>query len=218
MSTTAELIIKPDDFLLSEIITNFPDISVELDRVVPTRRQLIPYLWGYGSDLVGFEAALGQVPEIRDITVLDRTEDGALYKIRWEMKTNRLMIGLAETNATIIKASGTDHWRLLIRFEKADGLSSFGRYCDRHDISYRLARVNPSTDLIIEQTLDLTPEQEEALAVAVAQGYFEIPREVIMADLAADLEISEQAMSERMRRGLNNVLKQVQFDASPTHD
>lgn len=213
MSTTAELIIEPDDFLLGGIITEFPDLSVELERVVPSKRRIVPYLWGYGPDLTAFETALDKAPSIRNFTVLDRIDDGALYKLQWETRAERLVVGLSETNATILEAHGTDYWRLLIRFEDTDGLSAFGRYCDENDLSYRLARVNPITDSIVQPTLGLTREQERALAVAAAQGYFEIPREATMADLAEELDISEQAVSERIRRGLTKVLDQVQIDA-----
>lgn len=218
MSTTAELIIEPDGFLLGGIIAEFPDLTVELERVVPSKRRIVPYLWGYAPDLTAFETALEKAPSIRNFTVLDRIDDGALYKLEWKTRAERLVVGLSETNATILEAHGTDHWRLLIRFEDTGGLRAFDRYCDGNDLSYRLARVNPITDSIVEPTLGLTREQERALAVAAARGYFEIPRKVTMADIAGELDISEQAVSERIRRGLNKVLNQLRIDAGSIFD
>jgi predicted DNA binding protein len=39
-----------------------------------------------------------------------------------------------------------------------------------------------------------------------------------MADLAEELDISEQAVSERIRRGLNKVLNQLRIDAGSMFD
>lgn len=51
----------------------------------------------------------------------------------------------------------------------------------------------------------LTPEQSEALLAAIQHGYFEIPRGISQEELAAELEISHQALSERFRRGFRTL-------------
>jgi hypothetical protein len=51
----------------------------------------------------------------------------------------------------------------------------------------------------------LTPVQRRTLVVAIEQGYFEIPRQSTLDDLAADLGVSKQAVSERLRRALGAV-------------
>lgn len=49
--------------------------------------------------------------------------------------------------------------------------------------------------------LKLTPRQEEVLSVAVAMGYYEVPRRVSLRDLAKKLDMSLGATSELIRRG-----------------
>ncbi|WP_435077870.1 helix-turn-helix domain-containing protein [Halococcus sp. AFM35] len=53
----------------------------------------------------------------------------------------------------------------------------------------------------------LTAPQAELLTAAVEEEYFDVPRRVTMADLAAKFDISNQAASERPRRGLSNALR-----------
>ena len=52
----------------------------------------------------------------------------------------------------------------------------------------------------------LTNEQREAIVLALKRGYFKIPREVQMQALADELDITQQAFSERLWRGLEKVL------------
>jgi hypothetical protein len=54
---------------------------------------------------------------------------------------------------------------------------------------------------------DLTPAQREALAMAVDRGYFSSPREVSLSELATELSISKQAVSQRIRRANEKVLR-----------
>ncbi|CCQ32242.1 bacterio-opsin activator HTH domain protein [Halorhabdus tiamatea SARL4B] len=47
----------------------------------------------------------------------------------------------------------------------------------------------------------LTAQQHNALAVAYDEGYFEIPREATLEDLADELDTTTSALSELLRRG-----------------
>lgn len=46
----------------------------------------------------------------------------------------------------------------------------------------------------------VTGEQREAVLTALELGYYEVPRHANLADVAAELGISHQALSERLRR------------------
>lgn len=66
----------------------------------------------------------------------------------------------------------------------------------------RLTRVDVAeTDRSEPVTLDLsriTEKQREAVALAIASGYYRTPRETEMGDLADELGISKSAMSRRL--------------------
>lgn len=55
----------------------------------------------------------------------------------------------------------------------------------------------------------LTEKQAEALTLAVCQGYYETPREVGIASLAEECDISRQAFSHRLRLAEAKVLGQL---------
>jgi predicted DNA binding protein len=55
----------------------------------------------------------------------------------------------------------------------------------------------------------LTPDQREALVLALNRGYFATPSEVTLDELADELDISRQALSTRIRRGNESILREV---------
>ena len=208
MSVIAEFSIEADQFLLGRIIAEFPDVAVELERVVPTGNRIMPYIWGYGEDLGEFITAMQGHPNVKSITAVDQVDNQALFKIEWEDPTEQLIAGIAETTATILKAHSDNTWAFEIRFEDHQGLAEFNKYCTVHGIEYSLERVSALTDSqYFQQSYALTKPQYEALSLAVEHGYFEIPREVTYNELAEQLDISEQALSERVRRATNKVLR-----------
>jgi predicted DNA binding protein len=208
MTVIAEFSIEADQFLLGRIIADFPDIAVEIERVVPTGNRIMPYIWGYGEDLDEFVTAMQEHPNVKLVTAVDQVDNQALYKIEWEAPTEQFIAGIAETTATILKVHTDDMWTFEIRFEDHEGLAAFNEYCASQSIEYRLERVSALTDSeYFEKNYTLTEPQYEALSLAIERGYFEIPREVTYNELADQLDISEQAVSERVRRATNKVLR-----------
>lgn len=208
MSIVAEFTVAADEFLLGELVSEFPYLTVEIERVVPSENRVMPYVWVHGGDLKPFERALADSPNVDSVTVLDEFDDGALYKISWEEAAEELISGIARLDATILEARGDDAWEFRIRFENHSGLAQFHRFCREHGITYQLDRVYSLADAPeYNRSPGLTPAQREALVMAVERGYFRVPREVTFAELATDLDISEQAVSERVRRGADAVLR-----------
>jgi len=75
-----------------------------------------------------------------------------------------------------------------------------------------LLRANPVTSRDRARTtgyhINNNPtDQRDALSRAVAAGYFEVPRRTTLVELADELDISDTAVSQRIRRGMANVLQ-----------
>lgn len=81
-----------------------------------------------------------------------------------------------------------------------DSLSKTVDYCESHGLTF---------DVEVIRELDgepagrygLTAKQYKALSKAANQGYYDIPRDTELQELADDLAITHQALSERLRRG-----------------
>jgi len=56
---------------------------------------------------------------------------------------------------------------------------------------------------------NLTPRQEEALRMALAMGYFQVPKGATADEVAAELGIGASAFLERLRRGQASLLSEV---------
>ncbi|ODR82855.1 DNA-binding protein [Haladaptatus sp. W1] len=54
---------------------------------------------------------------------------------------------------------------------------------------------------MVTEQHELTEQQHETLRSAMEWGYYEIPRRATATDLAEELGVSHQAISERLRRG-----------------
>ena len=215
MSVVAKFTIDSSEFILGEVLSMDASTHVEMERVVPASRQVMPYVWVSGVDLEEFEAHVRADDSIESLTALDYIEGKALYRVEWAEDVESLIYGMARVNATILEAQGNEQWVFRLRFDDHSGLADFHNYCTDHDISFTLDRVYTLTD---EQegaySFDLTEAQRKALVRAVEGGYFEVPRTITLTDIGNDLGITEQTASENVRRGANKVLRKVLLDRS----
>jgi predicted DNA binding protein len=108
----------------------------------------------------------------------------------------------------IIAAHGDERWSFTVRFRGHNDLTRFHQFYQSHDYPVRVDRIYTPDDVSrIEFGFGLTPEQRETLLLAVEDGYFSVPRETTLEDISEEQAISRQAVSERLRRATETVLR-----------
>jgi len=89
-----------------------------------------------------------------------------------------------------------------VRFASHESLSDFTSFCEDDGLDLEVTRVYNPTKPDAGPWYGLTEPQREAIDLAVTKGYYDIPRECTTKDLADELGISDQAVTERLRRAI----------------
>lgn len=207
MALIAEFSLPIEAFALRETLPAFPEVTVEADRIAAhSPGSTLPCLWAYDDEFDGFDDALDEDPSVEEIHASSAFDDARLYYIEWANEIDRLVEEMIDNEGVILEATGHDDtWRLRIRFLTRDQLAGFQSYFDEHGPRFRLKQLfdvrGPE-----HSRGSVTPEQHRALTFAAQAGYFEIPREISLQEVADEFGVSHQAMSERLRRGMENVV------------
>lgn len=211
MSVLVEFSIDSGEFLLGRVLSGSEDMRFELERIVPTGAAVMPFVWATGEAFEVFEANVKRSDAVRELRALDKVGERALYRITWVEPHAGLIEAIGETDATILEAQGDGtRWQFRLRFTDHDRLSTFYNLCTENDLSIHIERTYTLTESTDRgHRLGLSNEQREALVLALERGYFETPREVSLDDLADELGITQQALSDRIRRGNEKVLRSV---------
>lgn len=210
MSVIVEFSTADEEFQLGTILTNPPEMHVELERIVPTSSSLIPFLWVRGDSFSEFEQTVRKSDSVAKFTMLDQVDDWRLYRIEWAGAPDQLLEGIKTTQGTILEARGKDNWEFRLRFPNHDALSEFYNFCMEHDVAVHIDRSYTLTEKTKSgHHFGLSQEQREALLLALNEKYFETPSQTSLTALAEELGISEQAVSNRIRRGNKKVLEET---------
>ncbi len=215
MATEASFTIPSNQFPLGTVFEQLPDVSVELERIIPARDVVIPYFWVRRTTVDNVEEAFSEHPGVRRIQFVDSVEDEHLLRVEWALDYNEVLTTLTETKISLIKAVGTNtRWTFDVRGDTRDDLSNFQSRCRELQIPITLTELHALTPVETATEAALTDAQQEALVLAYERGYFESPRETTMEEIGDELGISQQAVASRLRRGINHILGETLSDVS----
>lgn len=215
MATEASFTVPSDEFPLGTVFKQLPDVSVELERIIPARDVVIPYFWVRGTTVDDVEGAFLEHPGVKGIQFIDSVEDEHLLRVEWAVDYDDVLTTLTETQIALIEAVGTDEqWTFDIRGDTRGDIADFQSRCRELDIPITLTELHALTPVETGTEAALTDTQQEALVLAYERGYFESPREATMEEIGDELGITQQAVASRLRRGIKHILGSTLSDVS----
>jgi len=209
MTVVAEYTIPADTFLVGQILSVNPGYTIRLVEFVPIGEGSIPYFWveNHEEGFATFEERVRNNDTVASLTALDGHTNKMLYRIEWAGEVDGLLEAFRTFDMAIEDATGTtDEWRFRVFYEDHGTLSEFRQHCVDHNIPLTVERVYNPSPPDDDAPYDLTSDQLEAIRLAFDEGYFDIPRKTTMTDMGDELEISRQAVSNRLRRGMVQLL------------
>lgn len=215
MSLYGEFHVPSEAFALYATFQAVPDITVEIERVVASDEVLTPYFWVAGDGLEVFEEATEDDRSIRDVHRLDDFDRATLYRASWTENIESIVYAYTRIGAAILEASGQrDWWELKMRFDDRDRFDQFRTYCSDHDIPFRLVQFHELTRPQTGSQYGLTPKQHDALVTAWNMNYFSSSA-VSLTDVADELGISQQSLSQRLQRGYQSLIEHTLLVTPP---
>jgi predicted DNA binding protein len=206
----ATVSLSADSFALGDAFAKMPDIEVEVERIAGHSREwVLPCFWVVSEDFESFNAALDEDPSVEDVVTREDFGEEQFYQVEWDDSVKQHVDAIVDMEGTILKAEARNaEWQLRIRFATQDQFEALQDYFDHEEIPFSLIDLSQSWGAG-QEIGELTVPQRDALVVAAKQGYYQIPRETTLDDIADALDISTQAASERLRRGMDQLITSI---------
>lgn len=209
MSLIAEFSLRSPELVLVSALDAAPDVTVELEHQMAHECDApIFVFWALGDDFEKLEAGLERDETVRSSEIIEELGERRLYRTRLDSEN---VLGIypiyQRLGASPMAATGTaDGWQRRVRFPDRDSIVAMRQFCADNDVDFRLHRLYAPGESDVVDEFGLSPEQRRALVTAERVGYFDVPRAVSLDDLGEELDISGQSASERLRRGVSQLV------------
>lgn len=215
----ATLSLPHEAVALQQTFRAVPDLQFEAERIAAHSTEwVMPCMWAARADFDAVDEALMTDPTVEAIMEEYGFQEEKYYQLKWSDDVIQRITTFIDMEASILDATAdTECWRLRVRFISRAAFDDFCEHLGAEGTSFDLLElVEPGAP---RQTFgDLTPAQRDALVAAKEHGYYRVPRETTLRDVAEDLDISHQTLSEHLRRGTENLIEAtITTEGEPVH-
>lgn len=159
--------------------------------------------------------ALERDPTVSTPTILTTSGDRTLVGVDLDPEASLASVyaQLVELDGSVQSVSATEgSWDFELFFPDRKALSTFYERCREANPDVVCRAVSISNDFPTEPTYGTTEPQRETLRTALELGYFDVPKRTSLVEVADDLGLSDQAVSERLRRGTASLVRSCLVD------
>lgn len=193
-----------DSPILQEALAHAPETAVSYEEQYLSDDDIVLLFWGEGGDLATFEEGLTKDPTVTDPVQLTETQSRRLYRVIFTERGENAATfpSWSDLDLSLLDSTATHQgWDVRMRMPDRATLHQYHEECEQNNLQFRLKAIYEESEAATKAESQLTDSQQEALLTARELGYFAIPREALLADVANQCGISSQATSERLRRG-----------------
>ncbi len=219
MATIVRGYVTATEFALAETLATLSDVAFEVERIVASGEDAVmPLLWMYGADHDAIAPVFEDDPSVRGAELLSVFEDEYLYRMEWISEIELVVQMLTTPETTIMEAvSEHEYWSLRVLYPTREALTETVEYCKTKGLTFDIESIqemegDPSG------RYGLSEVQYRALTAAVEAGYYQVPREITMEELAAEFDVSHQALSERLRRAVDTLVAHTVLVGPPSDE
>lgn len=192
---------------LEQAFQELPQLEIEAERIAAhSRAWVMPCLWAANTEFEAADEVLATDPSVDGIVDAYEFADEKYYQLDWADEVDERIDTYVDQRGSILDAeANADGWQLRIRFVSRDQFDSFRDALAEQGVGFELLDLTePGAP---RQTFgELTPDQRDALVLARKEGYYNVPRRTTIREMADELSVSHQAVSERLRRGTANLV------------
>jgi len=218
MGLVAEFDIDCEALPLAGVATAVPDATLVLDMQFNHGNRPLFLITVQGGSQTAVEKALTDAYDVGEWTLIGQAGDTSRYQVLPALSLEEQLgdhlddldglEALATADAIIERiAVVPGGWRQTGWFVDRDAFNAFSSFWQQN-AAFRLHRL--TRDGESEPPGDgLTDRQDEALRIAYERGYFDIPRQASLEDVAEELKITPSSVSERLRRAQTQLIEET---------
>lgn len=209
MTTIVQFAFPATEVALAQTFDQLSGVRFAFEPTVATNVGDEVWLRATGADGDELRTALESDPSVQSFELLDEgsgADTKLLVAVDFHAATRRWLSRLLGNGGTITDAVGHDgQWRTTCRYPDHDAVSAVSDSLESEGIRFDVLRLTNEMPMT-NSTYSLTSDQYETIRRAYLEGYFDVPKETTLTDIADTFDVTHQAVSERLRRGMAAVL------------
>ncbi|QSG03691.1 Transcriptional regulator, contains HTH domain [Natranaeroarchaeum sulfidigenes] len=189
-------------------MTSEPVSRIEFERAVHFSTQPVQFLWITSTSPDETISRIRSLDSVVGALPYGSVENSSLVRVEWspDFHTDFVRL-LSERGIVVVEAVGEHRsWSLRLRGPDDGSLRRLYDDCTSSHIQFEIEQLHTVPGPM--RGCAMTDKQLEAVTAAFEEGFFDVPRRTTLGELSDRFDISEQALSKLIRRGVRSVLSE----------
>lgn len=215
MTISTTVYAEHPDLALTHTIRSLPEISVGVRADAGTDPIHDGHIfWIEAQEFDVVDETLAADPTVAEFSTVDDADDRRTYRITYSARATLLTPTILDMGGLTQEARSQENgWILRLQLQDHDALVGLDTFAEEHGIHLEILDLDQNPAVSDRSKYGLTDGQTEALVAAYEHGYYDEPRETSMEELASTLDVSNTAVSGRLRRGSARLVEAALIDA-----
>jgi predicted DNA binding protein len=199
--------LDPEALALAETLKRLPSLEIEVEQIAAHATDwTMPCIWVANADFDAVDDAFAADSSVESIIETLEFDNEKYYLIDWSDDIDERINTYVDHAGSVLTATATaDGWQVQLRFATRDQFDAFHETLTKEDYAFELIELTPIAERRYP-AYHLTSRQLEILRVARDQGYYKVPREITLRDLATEFDMSHQNLSKILRRATETLI------------
>jgi predicted DNA binding protein len=218
MGVTVRFTVPGERLVLGQLLGADTAARAEFEPLVPTDDGHTPLIWVHSQAQATVRDRFAAHEAVDSSQQCKQDGDAVLYRVAYTPLDDGILACLDSADGLVLRATGNAaRWQFVVHCEAEADVSALHAACQQGNVRLQLQSI--SQDHIAVDLGDrLSEQQHEVLQLAFEEGYFAVPRETTLLELADQVGISDQAVSARLRRGLQILLAEQFVERAAPED
>jgi predicted DNA binding protein len=199
--------LDPEALALEETLKRLPTLEIEVEQIAAHATDwTMPCIWVANADFDAVDDALAADSSVEAIIETLEFDNEKYYLIDWSDHIDERINTYVDHAGSVLTATATaEGWQVQLRFATRDQFEVFHETLRKENYAFELIELSPIAERRYP-AYHLSSSQLEVLRLARDQGYYKVPREITMRDLATELDMSHQNLSKVLRRATETLI------------
>ena len=210
MTSIVEAAVPADQLALAATLRVVPDTRADAVRAVAGGASPVMPVLVFDGHHEDVEPALRDDPSVATVSPLATLEKECVYQVEWaDGAADSLRTVLPDEGAVLRTRAADGKWCFRALFADRSPMENWYHGCRDDGLDVDVESVHDPTESVRSRQHGLSRKQYVALETALQHGFYDIPRQVTLEELADEFDVSHQALSERLSRAHRSTIANV---------
>lgn len=193
-------------------VSTVPEMTLTSEELLFTpEREVKLAFWATGGNFEAFEAAMSDDETVDRWNLVTELSERRLYATVLAGRPEEFSMSVTtELDVQVLDITQNhDNVMVRVRCPSSEALIALRDAVTERYEHFAVRKLYQESETGSSARFSVTPPQQEALVQALEAGYYDVPRATTLEQLAAELGISDQALSARLRRGTATLLRET---------